>query len=273
MRNIIVVSFKNETKAIDAMHKMIELDSFGDISIYEKIMVRKKVNGECEILKEDSFEGWRTLTGMGIGSLLGLLGGPVGFVIGLYSGTAIGAIGDLGHYEFADDFIAKTKNKLTPGTVSIIVKIDEDSTAFIDTSLKPFGAVISRSDVEFEFDNYVIQEIDMIEDDIAEQRAELKKAIGDDKKEIQNEIAKLKKKRKATIAEFVATADATEKNIKDKTTGAFEKAKSDVAEFANTISSVFIYIALESLACRNDHCNLDRNGLHNNWCLQNISVS
>ena len=135
---------------------------------------------------------------MSIGSLLGLLGGPVGFVIGLYAGTTIGAIGDLGHYDFADDFMAKVKNKLTPGTVSIIAEIDEASYAFVDTSLKPFDAVISRSDVDFEFDNYVNQQIDKIEDDIAAQRAALKKAIGDDKIRIQNKIAELKKKRKVS---------------------------------------------------------------------------
>lgn len=237
MRNIIVVSFTDEAKAIEAMHKLTELDSYGDISIYEKIMIRKNANGESEVLKEDSFEGWRTLTGMSIGGMLGLLGGPVGFVIGLYSGTAIGAIGDLNHYDFADDFITRTEDKLKPGTVSIIAEIDEDSSAFIDISLKPYDAVISRTDVDFEFDNYVNQEIDEIEDEIAEERAALKKAIGDDKIEIQNKIAALKEKRKATIAKFEANAQATGKSISDKTTGAFGKVKSNVTEFTNSISN------------------------------------
>jgi hypothetical protein len=35
MTKIIVVSFKEEAKAIKAMHKLIELESFGDISIYK----------------------------------------------------------------------------------------------------------------------------------------------------------------------------------------------------------------------------------------------
>jgi uncharacterized membrane protein len=219
------------------LHKLIELDSFGDISIYEKIMVRKKANGECEILKEDSFEGWRTLTGMGIGSMLGLLGGPVGFVIGLYTGTAIGTIADLGHYDFADDFVSKTKNKLTAGTVSIIAEIDEDSNAFVDTSLQPFGGVISRSDVDYEYDHYVNEQIDKIEDDIAEERAALKKAIGNDKLKIQKKIAELKEKRKATIAAFVTKAKAAEQNLKDKTTAGFTKVKSEVTGFVNTVSN------------------------------------
>jgi uncharacterized membrane protein len=234
MTNIIVVSFANETNAIDALHKLTELDSFGDISIYEKIMVRKRANGECEILKEDRSEGWRTLTGMGVGSLLGLLGGPVGFVIGMYTGTAIGAIADLGHYDFADDFIAKTRDKLTPGTVAIVAEIDEDSVAFINTSLTPFDAVISRSDVDYEFDKYVSQQIDQIEDAIAEQRVALKRAIGNDRAKIQNKIAELKEKRNATIAEFVATAK--EKELKDKTVASVAKVKSDVKQLVNNIT-------------------------------------
>ena len=92
MKNVIVASFKEEAKAIEALHKLNELESFGDISIYEQIMVRKNADEKTEILKQDDSLGWRTLAGMGMGSMLGLLGGPVGFVIGLYTGTAVGAI-------------------------------------------------------------------------------------------------------------------------------------------------------------------------------------
>ena len=237
MNNIIVVSFTDETKAVDALHKLVEWDSFGDISIYEKIIVRKKTYGEYEILKEDSFEGWRTLTGMGYGSLLGLMGGPVGFVIGLYTGTAIGAIADSSHYDFPDDFIAKTKNKLAPGTVSIIAEIDEDSDAFVDASLKPFDALITRTDFDFEFDNYVNEQTDKFEDDIAEQRAALKKALGDDRMKLQKKIAELKQKRRATIAEFLVTAHAAENNIKDKTAAALARVKSNAKKLSENISN------------------------------------
>ena len=202
MNNIIVVSFTDETKAVDALHKLVKWDSLGDISIYEKIIVRKKTYGEYEILKEDSFEGWRTLTDMGYGSLLGLMGGPVGFVIGLYTGMAIGAIADSSHYDFPDDFIAKTKNKLAAGTVSIIAEIDEDSNAFVDASLKPFDALITRTDFDFEFDNYVNEQTDKFEDDIAEQRAALKKALGDDRKKLEKKIAELKQKERLQLQSF-----------------------------------------------------------------------
>ena len=123
MNNIIVVSFTDETKAVDALHKLVEWDSFGDISIYEKIIVRKKTYGEYEILKEDSFEGWRTLTDMGYGSLLGLMGGPVGFVIGLYTGTAIGAIADSSHYDFLMILLPKLRTNWHPEQSLLSLKL------------------------------------------------------------------------------------------------------------------------------------------------------
>jgi len=42
MTNLVVVSFTNESQAIEASHKMIELESLGDITVYEKVIVKKK---------------------------------------------------------------------------------------------------------------------------------------------------------------------------------------------------------------------------------------
>jgi len=236
MKNVIVASFKEEAKAIQALHKLNELNSFGDISIYDQIMVRKNEDGKTEILKQDNSEGWRTLAGMGVGSLLGLLGGPVGFVIGLYTGTAIGAIADAGHYDFAADFIAKVEKKIAAGTVTIIAEIEEDSDVFVDTYLKPLGAVILRSDVDLEFDKYVDEQIDDIEAEIAEQRAELKKAVGNEKKKIQTKIAELQEKRRAKIDEFMARSKQLDENIKTRAVSGVEKIKADIEAIETGIS-------------------------------------
>lgn len=236
MENIIVASFKEEKKAIDALHALIESESLGDITIYEKIMVRKKAGGDFEILKEDTADGWRMVAGMGIGSLVGMIGGPVGFIFGLYTGTAVGALAELGHYDFAEDFVRKVENKMAEGTISIIAEVDEDNNVFVDTTLKPFGAVILRSDVDFAYDKYVDEQIEEIDEEIADKRAQLKKAVGDDRKKIENKIAELKKKRKEKIAEFTEKRRAAEKNIKDKATAGMAKIKSDVRGFENSVT-------------------------------------
>lgn len=208
MKNVIVASYKEEAKAIDALHKLKEMELSGDISIYEFIMVRKKASGEIEVLQKDDAEGWRTFTGMGVGSLIGALGGPVGLLIGLYTGAAIGAIADADYYDFAEDFIAKIENKIPVGNVSIIAETEEDSKVFIDTELKPFGGVITRSGVDYEYDKFTNEQLDAIEEEMEADRAALKKAMGDNKKKIQKKIAELKEKRRNLVAAF-------EKKIKD----------------------------------------------------------
>lgn len=223
MSKLIVASFTEEAKAIEAQHKLEELESYGDISIYENVMVRTLKNGKHEILKEESTEGLRTLAGMTVGSLIGVLGGPVGFVIGLIAGTTIGAISDAGYYDFADDFIAKVENKMPAGTISIIAEIDEFSDVFVNTYLEPLGAVILRSDVDYEFSSYVTEQIDEIDEDIENARADLKKAIGSDKEKISKKIAELKEKRKKVIA----NAKSYVKNINDKISDSVNETKAD----------------------------------------------
>lgn len=216
MANVIVASFKEEVKAVEALHKLNELESLGDITIYELVMVRKNANGDAEVLKENTSEGLGVLTGMGVGSLLGVVGGPVGVLIGLYTGTVAGALAESDNYDFADDFVSKVENKLAVGVVAIIAEIDEDNEIFVDTYLKPFGAEITRSDVDVEFDNYEDEQMEAIDKAIAEERADLKKSMGDQKKKIQSKIAELKKKRKDKMAELAAKRKAKKNVVKNK---------------------------------------------------------
>ncbi|WP_422351033.1 hypothetical protein [Flagellimonas sp.] len=86
MANIIVVSFSEETKAIEALHKIKKLNSSGYITLYEYMIIRKKENDHYAVLIETTNEGWRTLTTMTLGGLVGALAGPIGLAICLYSG-------------------------------------------------------------------------------------------------------------------------------------------------------------------------------------------
>src|SRR6185295_6445491 len=154
MTSLIVASFTNEEQAIAASHKLTELESFGDITVYERVIVRKNPNGEPTILQADTSEGLRTVSGMAIGSLLGALAGPVGLMIGMASGTLAGAALESDHFSFAEDFGSKAIKQLQSGAIAIIAEVDEDSPVFIDSALTPLGATISRSDVDYQYDEY-----------------------------------------------------------------------------------------------------------------------
>ncbi len=225
-----------ETKAIEALNRLSELESYGDITIYEKTMVRKKENGQYEILNQDGFQGWQTLTGMAVGSIFGILAGPLGFVIGLYTGGAIGLVSEIREDNFEADFISKLEGGVSAGTVSIIAEVDDNSNLIVDNAMKKLGAAVSRSDVDFAYGHFVSEKIDELDDEIAEGRAELKKSAGDLKQKTEEKIAALKEKRKLKIADCEKKGKKVLTGIKDKASETVNEVKSNIQRFETHIS-------------------------------------
>lgn len=240
MVNIIVVPFKEESKAIKALHKIKELDAYGDITLYEHMMIRKKDNNQYDVLdNETDGEVWRTFTGMALGGLIGALAGPIGFIIGLYTGTAAGAIWDVSHFDFEKEFISKLSKKMNVGTIAIIAEVAEDSSVFIDDALKAYSSEIMRSDAGIEFDDYVDEQIEELEEDIENEREKLKKATSDKKTKIKTKIARLKAKRKAKITALETKRKSSLKQIKDKTKARINKLETQLKDFEHSISDSY----------------------------------
>lgn len=200
MSNLIVVSFTNETQAIEGSHKLIELESFGDVTVYEKVIIKKDANGETTVLQSETSDGLRTLSGMTLGTLAGAFAGPVGLLVGMISGTLVGAVLESNYFDFSDDVTSKVKNRIQPGTVALIAEIDEDNAAIVDSALAPFGATIFRSDVDYVYDKFVDDQVEEIDEEIAAERAKIKSSAAAEKSKIQEKIAQLKEKRRQRIA-------------------------------------------------------------------------
>jgi len=202
MTNVIVISFKNESQAIDAAHKLVELESFGDITVYEKVIVKKDANGQSSVIQSDTSEGLRTVSGMALGALVGAFAGPVGLLVGMVTGTLTGAVLESDYYDFSEDFEAKVRDRIQPGTVAIIAEVYEPSPTFVDNAVAPFGATIFRSDVDYVYDDFVDEQVEAFDEQIAADRAEMKSAAESEKAKIRAKIEQLKEKRKQRIAEL-----------------------------------------------------------------------
>ena len=240
MANIIVVSFKEETKAIKALHRIKELAVYGDITLYEHIMIRKKDKNQFQVLNDQrDGEGWRTLTGMTLGGVVGAFAGPVGFVVGLLTGSVAGVIWDVNHFDFESDFINKVTAKMNIGTITIIAEVNEDSSVFIDDALKPFSSEIIRSEADLEYDDYMDEQVEDLEEAIEEQREKLKKATADEKAKINAKITELKVKRKAKIAELEAKRKAALKDIKDKANDRIKKLETRLNGYEHAVTNSF----------------------------------
>lgn len=215
MANLIIASFKQEATAIEGLKKLNELESIGDITIYEMVLLKKNADGETVVLQSDTTEGANTLAGMTIGAVIGSLAGPVGTVMGLLAGTLTGSAVEIDHYGFADDFVAKAGEHLAPDSVALVAEIDEDAPIFVDSTLTPLGATLTRTDVDYEYDKYSDEEMDELDEEIAAKRAKLKAAAASDKARFQEKIDALKEKRKEKIAEFKEKVKEAATDVKD----------------------------------------------------------
>jgi uncharacterized membrane protein len=225
MTNLIIASFKEEAEAIAASKKLNDLETIGDITIFEMVVVKKNPDGEAVVLQEpeDSAEGVKTISGMAVGTLVGSLAGPVGMVLGMFTGTMVGAADEADDYGFAADFVSGVEEHLQPGTAAVVAEVEEDDPVFIDSTLNMIGATVTRTDVNYEYTKYSDEEIDEFDEDIAAAREKLKGAAAEDKDRIRQRIAKLKDKRKDRISELKEKAQ-------DKISELKEKAKEAVAE-------------------------------------------
>ena len=218
MANVIVVSFKEETKAIEALNKIKELDSQGDITLYEFMMIRKSEHNSYDILDDDTDKkGWRTLTGMALGGLVGALAGPAGLIIGLITGATVGTFIEHRYYAFEEGFMKKVHNKANTDVITLIAEVNEDSSLCINSALKPFDAEIFRTEADLEFSDYLEDEIEDLEDLIEGQRKKLKNVTGKEKEKINNNIIDLKAKRKIKITAIKQRGKSTLQEIKNRT--------------------------------------------------------
>lgn len=196
------MSFASEAKAMEASHKLAEVESFGNITVYEKVIAKKDLDGNVTLLESNTTGGLRTLTGMTLGTMAGAFAGPVGLVIGIFTGALAGAAVESDYYDFAEDFTKKVIEHLQPGTVAIVAEIYEEDPALLDYDLEPFGATVSRSNLDYAHDEYEDGQIKGIEEEITAQRNKLKSALAADKARIQENISRLKEQRKKRITDL-----------------------------------------------------------------------
>jgi uncharacterized membrane protein len=219
MTNLLIASFQQEAEAIEASHKLNDLETMGDITVYEMVVIKKNAAGETVVLQADTDEGTRTISGMAIGALIGSLAGPVGFVAGIFTGTLAGMAAEEDHYGFTEEVTSKLAAQLQPGETAVLAEIDEDDEVFVDGTLKPLGATLTRTDVDYEYDEYSDEEMDELDEEIATERAKIKSATDTEKSKIRKEIAHLKAERKERIADLKEKVKEVAANVKNAVKG------------------------------------------------------
>jgi uncharacterized membrane protein len=141
---MLVVVFDNEDEAIEGSHVLRELDRDGYIVVYDAAIAVKKPNGTTTMRRAGEYGPLGTLTGLAVGSLIGLLGGPAGVAVGFAGGTLIGALSDFENVRVGTDFIADASKELVPGKAALVAEVEEEEITPVDTRMEALGGHVLR---------------------------------------------------------------------------------------------------------------------------------
>jgi uncharacterized membrane protein len=145
--NVIAVTFKEDPSAYEALTKLKELESQRQIGMRGAAVVARDETGQVLVkdqVADESFEG--TATGGLVGLLIGILGGPFGFLIGGATGLLVGSLFDENDADETESVLAEISKSIEVGRDTLLAEVSEQTTEVIDTAMTALGGTVLRRD-------------------------------------------------------------------------------------------------------------------------------
>jgi uncharacterized membrane protein len=152
--NVIAVSFEEDDKAYKGLTSLKELEAQQRIRVAEAVVVVRDEDGqlvEKERVEPTSLPG--TAGGGLIGLLIGVLGGPIGVLVGGTYGLFVGSLFDLADMEEDDSALAQISSSARLGHTALLAVVDEQSPEVVEAAMADLGGTVARrsvADVEAE---------------------------------------------------------------------------------------------------------------------------
>lgn len=147
-RNVIVVRFAEPSKAYQALSVLKDLDAGGRIGLDSAAVVERTSSGELrapESAGNVALIG--TASGSLIGMLIGILGGPVGVLLGWGSGALLGSVFDIDRAMTSDEALVVLGQAIPTGSTAVIASVDEPAVEVIDGEMKKLDGEVTRRPV------------------------------------------------------------------------------------------------------------------------------
>lgn len=146
--NLILVNYKVESEAYQALSELKRDVSNDNYLIYQGVIVKKE-NGKLNIMDgfvNSAATSEDTVTGGLIGSLVGVLGGPLGILLGGSMGMLLGGAVDAG--DIADDasLLEKAGDCILDGETAILLLAQEEYETALTAKMNHFDVTITRLD-------------------------------------------------------------------------------------------------------------------------------
>lgn len=184
MQNVLAVIFREESEGFQAMTQLRQLPSTEKAAILQMVLVK---NQDKKISVCDSYDSGLNTTddmilGGLIGSLVGVLGGPLGVLLMGSYGVLAGSLFDEEDALDSEIMLEAVADKMVDGEVALIALVNEEDESYLDAQLGSFKAEIIRFDAAVVADE--IEQAQEMEKEMARQaRADMKKAKKAERKE------------------------------------------------------------------------------------------
>jgi uncharacterized membrane protein len=208
MERMLAVVFDSRAKAYEGSDALDGLEDRSVIAIYDSAVVTKDGESVIEVVKTHDPVPEGAMGATAVGSLIGLLGGPVGLAVGAVSGFAVGATADVARARVARDFVGDVERALLPGRAALVAEIDEESTEPVDASMHALGGLVFRRAQSDAADSAYEQEVAALEADIARMKARHAASRAERKGTLQARIDSLHEKLRHALGRAKAERDA-----------------------------------------------------------------
>jgi uncharacterized membrane protein len=126
--------------------------------------------------------------------LIGVLGGPVGALIGWGAGALLGGAFDIDRAETSDEALGVLGRAIPPGSTAVIASVNEPAVEVIDGEMKKLDGEVTRKPAA-----EVMDELEAAEDAAAAASREARRTVrekhqADAKAGVQERVGKLKEK-------------------------------------------------------------------------------
>ena len=191
-QNIVVGLFEVESEAFQAMTELKQNPGTEDSYLTAAALVKKQ-NGTLSTM--DSFDtGLHTTDDMAfgglVGTLVGVLGGPIGVLLGGSYGMLVGSAMDAGDAVYGVSLLEQAASKMQDGDIAIIGLAFEENEEILDQKLGKFKTTIVRFDAAA-----VAAEVEEAQKMAVEMARQARKELRDEKKAARKEKREEKKEK------------------------------------------------------------------------------
>ena len=128
MDSVLAVTFTEDSKAYEALSSLKELDDQGRLDLTGAAVVAHSKDGHLETkdqMGDTDLEG--TAVGGTVGSIIAILGGPLGVLLGGATGLWIGSPFDLEDSDDTESALGDISRAVRPGHTALILEATEQS--------------------------------------------------------------------------------------------------------------------------------------------------